>query len=176
MPMTRAKKSVLLTEIDQTLASAKGAVFANYQGLTVKQLSKLRGKLHEQQMTGRVMKNTILRLVLRKHGITIDETILSKPILLVASDSDEVGPAKLIKGLQKDLELLGIAGGLLGKEYLAGPQVSQLASLPSRDQLRAQVVGVLAAPLQRLVGSLQSPLSGIVNVLNNYQTKQAESV
>ena len=84
-----------------------------------------------------------------------------------------MAPAKAIQGFQKEMELLQIAGGLLGRDYLAGVQVRQLATLPSRGQLRAQVIGVLAAPLQRLVGSLQAPLAGIVSVLKQYQEQKA---
>lgn len=172
MPMTREQKATLLIELDQTLGTAKGVVFANYQGLKVKDSESLRRSLHEANMTMRVTKNTILGLVLRRHQITIDETILDQPLVMIASADDELAPAKALKTFTKEHEAMEIIGGLLGDQYLPKQQVLKLADLPSQDQLRAQLVGVLASPLSRLVRTLSAPLAGLVNVLQQYKEQR----
>ncbi len=172
MPKTRSQKTALLKEFTQTLTSAKGVVFANYQGLKVKQSEALRRTIFEAQLSMRVTKNTLLRLALRQLGMTIDQTILDQPLVMIASGDDELAPAKLIKSFTKENEALEIVGGLLGDRYLTKNEVIQLADLPSYEQLQAQLVGVLAGPLNRLVRTVQAPLANLVSVLKHYEMNQ----
>lgn len=172
MPMTKQQKANLLAELDATLADAKGVVFANYQGLKVAEVQKVRKQLLNEAVKTRVVKNTILRLALRKHNIAIDESILAKPILLAASKTDEVSAAKTIKGFMKEYEALQIAGGIVDNRFLAASDMKTLAELPSRDQLRAQVVGLLASPLTGFLRVLKAPMGNLVSVLSQYQANK----
>lgn len=172
MPKTRDQKVAHLAELEALLASAKGAVFAKYQGLKVAEMEGLRDAGGEQALTLRVTKNNILRIALRKHQIAIDETILDQPLVLLVSTTDEVAPAKLAKSFGKGHEALQIAGGLLDRHFLTATETRNLADLPSQDQLRAQLVGLLAAPLSGLVRTLQAPMAGLVSVLQQYATSR----
>lgn len=172
MPMTRTKKEAHLAELTATLSTARGVVFANYQGMKVKELEELRKKLRAEGMQLRVTKNRILALALRRRGVAIDSAILDAPLAMAGSASDEIAAAKLFQAYQKEVEALKIAGGLLGDQYLTAADVKALAALPSRDELRAQLVGVLASPLTGLVRTLKAPLAGLVTVLKQYQEKQ----
>ena len=173
MPMTRTKKEAHLAELTATLSTARGVVFANYQGMKVKELEELRKKLRAEGMQLRVTKNRLLALALRRRGVVIDSTILDAPLAMAGSATDEIAAAKLFQAYQKEIETLKIAGGLLGDQYLTAADVKALAALPSRDELRAQLVGVLASPLTGLVRTLKAPLAGLVTVLKQYQEKQA---
>lgn len=172
MSMSKDKKAKHLVELEATLANAKGVVFANYQGVKVKELEALRRNLREQGMQLRVTKNRLLRLALRRAGVTIDQAILDVPLAVAGSQTDEIAAAKIFQTYQKEVETLKIAGGLLGNRFLTSAEVKALAALPSRDELRAQLVGVLAAPLTRLVRTLQAPMSNLVSVLRQYEASQ----
>lgn len=174
MPMTRDKKAVLLAELEENLQSATAAVFVNYQGTKVKDLEALRTKLHEQGIRMRVVKNTILDLAARRYQFDLDAQMLTRPLAFISSTGDEVTPAKIIKEVRKEVPTLEVAGGLLNGRLLSATEMMRLADLPGRDELRAQLVGVLAAPLTGLVRTLQAPLANLVSVLKQYETsKQA---
>lgn len=173
MPKSRSQKEAHLAELESTLHTAKSVVFAKYQGLKVAEMETLRDTSGEQAMSMRVTKNNILRLALRGQNIHIDEAILDQPLVMIASQTDEVAPAKALKNFAKEHEALEIAGGVLGVQFLTSSDVRNLADLPSQDQLRAQVVGLLAAPLTGLLRTLQAPLSGLVNVLKQYEASRS---
>ncbi len=173
MPKSRDQKIAHLAELEATIGSAKAVVFAKYQGLKVAEMEMLRDTSTEQAMSMRVTKNNILRLALRKHHIEFDEKILEQPLVMLASSTDEVAAAKTLKTFAKEHEALQIAGGVLGTQFLTTAQVRSLADLPTQDQLRAQVVGLLAAPLTGLLRTLQAPLSGLVSVLKQYETQKS---
>lgn len=172
MPMNRAQKATLLAEFDKTFAEAKGVVFANYRGLKVKELEQLRDEANNGAMTMRITKNTILKIAARRHNIELDEALLSQPLTMIASREDEIVAAKTLKTFAKEHEALQIAGGVVGNRFLSVSEVKALADLPGKDQLRAQLVGVLASPLVGLVRTLQAPLAGLVNVLHQYKTSR----
>ena len=171
MPKTRQQKEALLTEFDQTLSRARGVVFVNYQGLKVTEMELLRDRSADAAMTMRITKNTVLRLAALRQGLALADELLTQPLAMVASDSDEITPAKVAKAFAKEHEALQIAGGILDGRLLSASEVIALADLPSKEQLRAQFVSVLASPLIGLVRTLQAPLAGLVNVLHQYQTQ-----
>ncbi|MEK7461112.1 MAG: 50S ribosomal protein L10 [Patescibacteria group bacterium] len=173
MPKTRQQKETLLKEFDETLAQAKGVVFVNYQGLKVSEMETLRDQAMDQSMTMRITKNTVLRLAAGKHGLALNAELLAQPLAMITSTTDEVAPAKVTKLFAKEHEAMSVAGGIVANRFLTPAEMNTLADLPSQDQLRAQLVSVIASPLIGLVRTLQAPLAGIVNVLNQYQQKRA---
>lgn len=175
MPMSKAKKQVMLTEFEKTLAEAKGIVFANYHGVKVADLERLRRQLHQGGMSFRVTKNRLMRIALERNNLVIDQTILDQPIAMAASDVEELAPAQALKAFQKQAETIKVVGGLVNGQFLTANEVLRLADLPSRDILRAQVVGVLAGPLVGLLRGLQAPLVGLVSVLKQYETQRGSN-
>jgi large subunit ribosomal protein L10 len=173
MAKTRSQKEALLAEFDQTLAGARGVVFVNYQGLKVAEMEVLRDHVLDAACSMRITKNTILKLAARKYGLTLADELLTQPLAMVASSADEVTPAKIAKAFAKEHEAMSIAGGILDNRLLTAAEVTALADLPSQDQLRTQLVSVIASPLIGLVRTLQAPLAGIVNVLHQYQTQKS---
>ena len=153
MPVN-AEKQAIVAEIKEKLANSKGAVFTNYRGVTVAQDTKLRRKLREAGVEYRVIKNTMTRIAAKELGLDGLEAHLEGPTALAVSATDPVAPAKLIAEFIKENKVLEIKAGLVEGQLIDVAAVKALASLPSREVLIA-----------KMLGSMQSPISGFVNVL-----------
>ena len=153
MPVN-AEKQAIVAEIKEKLANSKGAVFTNYRGVTVAQDTKLRRKLREAGVEYRVVKNTMTRIAAKELGLEGLDAHLEGPTALAVSATDPVAPAKLIAEFIKENKVLEIKAGLVEGQLIDVAEVKALASLPSREVLIA-----------KMLGSMQSPISGFVNVL-----------
>lgn len=171
MPFTKDKKKQMLDELEIIISQAKSAIFTEYRGTKVAKVQELRKELRENDVKLKVVKNTLLKKVLEKHGLTIDQEILDKPIAMAVGVNDEVAPAKLVNNKSKEVESLVILGGLVNGEFYNASQIKALADMPSREQMQAQVVGTIAAPLTGFVNVLSGNLRGLINVLNAYKEK-----
>ncbi len=166
MPKTRIQKEETVVKLTEKFAKAKSVVFADYQGLTMSQLSDLRNKLRDQQAEFTITKNTLLSRALPASNVELPASSLNGPTATLFSFDDEISP---IKTLVKSLKEAGkgkVKAGFLGEEYLSFDKIIQLSSLPSKDELRAKTVGVLVAPLQGIVGVLQANLRNLVYALS----------
>ncbi|MEI7749777.1 MAG: 50S ribosomal protein L10 [Candidatus Moraniibacteriota bacterium] len=165
--MKRAEKEVLLKAVAEEAKAAKSLVFSDYKGVTVKQLSALRGELRKGGSRFQVLKKTILDLALREAGIEVDARKLEGQVG-VAFSPDEVFAAKTIADFvkaNKDTKLSILGGALEGKSLTAA-EVNALAKLPTKDEMRAKLAGTLQAPIASFVRTLQANVSGFVRVLN----------
>lgn len=162
MPKTRAQKEDQVKILSKKLTSAKSLVFADYRGLTMKQLADLRDKLREIDAEFTIAKNTLLKRA-------NPELEFEGPTAVLLSYEDEISPIKHLTKLIKDSGIGKIKSGFLGQELLDEAKVLQLATLPSKDELRAKTVGVLVAPLQGMVGVVQANLRNLVYALSEIQ-------
>lgn len=169
MKLTRIQKEQLVSEIIDGLKNAKTVVLVNYQGLKVKEIWDLKKKLREQGIGFQIIKNTLFKIALKKEGINVSEKLLDQPIALVWGLQDEVIPAKLTVEFGKTAEKLKLIGGIVNGLYADENKILQLATLPSRNELYAKLVGSLNAPMYRLVNALQGNLRNLVYILNQYQ-------
>jgi len=165
----KAEQVELLTE---KLKKAKVAVLTDYRGLTVAQIQDLRGKLRGGDVEFRVIKNTLARRAASAAGHAALEPELKGPVA-IAFGYDELGvPSKLINEFVRATRLkLEIVGGLVEGRVFSPDQMKQLADLPSRDTLLAQLLGTLQSPVAQLVGIMQTPLQQLLGVLEAYKTK-----
>ncbi len=164
--MKRAEKEALLKEIAAEAKAAKSLVFSDYKGVTVKQLSALRGELRKDGSRFKVLKKTILDLALREAGIDVDARALEGQVG-VAFAKDEVSAAKTIADFvkaNKDTKLAILGGALEGKG-LSAAEVTALAKLPTKDEMRAKLAGTLQAPIASFVRTLSGTYGGFVRVL-----------
>lgn len=155
MPSQKNLNSV--KNLQEKLQKAKSIVLADYKGLTVNQQRKLRNKVKAVAGELIVAKNNLLKIALteEKFKLSADfDKLLAGPTITLLAYEDEIAPIKALAEFAKEFELPKIKLGFLTKEPLTGAQVTQLASLPTRLELIAKTVG-----------SLKSPLNGIVNVL-----------
>ncbi|MCX6808954.1 MAG: 50S ribosomal protein L10 [Candidatus Berkelbacteria bacterium] len=169
MAKTRELKSELIDSMNSKFDRAKSAVIVDYKGLKVKESEELRRLLRAKNVEFNVTKNTLVRIAMKKHGIEFDESIFKKPVAIAFAMGDEVAPAKEIDLFAKKHEALEILGGILENKMIDAAMVKKLASLPSKDQMRAQFVGTIAAPLSGFVNVMAGNLRGLVQVLNAYK-------
>lgn len=168
--MERAQKEAAVAALQQTFANTEALVVTQYAGLTVGQATALRQKMRAAGVSYKVSKN---RLVLRAIKGTRFEGIgpmLKGPVGL-ATSQDPVAAAKVAQAFAKDNEKLVIIGGALGDKLLDKSAVEALSKLPSLDELRAKLVGMLQTPATRLAVLSQAPASQVARVINAYATK-----
>ncbi len=175
MPKTRAQKEETVTKLAEKLADAKSVVFADYKGMTMSQLSALRTQLDDISAEFSVTKNNLLKIALKNNKMEIDEAILEGPVATLFSFGDEITPIKLLTKAIKDNQIGSVKGGIMEGEFMDQYKVNKLASLPSKDELRAKTVGVLVAPLHGIVGVLQANLRNLVYVLSQINDKRQGS-
>ena len=165
----KAEQVELLTE---KLKKAKVAVLTDYRGLTVSQIQELRGKLRTGDVEYRVVKNTLARRAAQAAGLPALEAELVGPVAIAFGYEDLAAPSKLINEFVRTTRLkLDVKGGLVEGRVFTPDQVKQLADLPSRETLIAQLLGTLQSPVGQLVAIMQTPHQQLLGVLNAYKTK-----
>ncbi len=169
MAQSRESKEKDLVELTELFASSKLTVAATYSGLSVLQLQELRRVAAENGTTIRVAKNRLVKRAVSKNEQlkSADVADLKGQLLYAFSDTDELAPAQVLHNFAKANQQLEFVAGINAEgEVFNSEQVNALATLPTKDQLRAQLVGTLAAPLSGLVTVLSGNLTGLMNVLN----------
>ncbi len=171
--MATPKKAADIAEIKERLETNDIAIATQYIGITVEEVTELRKQLREAGVEFKVYKNTLARRALRELDMEEAADCMSGPIAWAFSN-DVVAPAKVLKDFSKKVKVISMVGGVLEGKPVDAAQLDALASLPSRDQLLAQVVGTIAAPLRKLVGTLNALPVNLVNVLDQVKKKKEE--
>jgi large subunit ribosomal protein L10 len=170
MPKTRLQKEETVVKLKDKLQRSKSVVFTDYQGMTMTQLSDLRNKLLDAQAEFSVTKNNLIKIALKdalpNSNSQIPDSVYSGSIATLFSYDDEINPIKILTKALKDNQVGQIKAGLLDGEFMDQYKVQKLASLPSKDELRAKVVGSLGSPLYGIVGVLQANLRNLVYALD----------
>lgn len=174
MSKTKQQKIDLASSLAEKLSRSKSVVLADYKGLTMKQLSDLRNKLAEVQGEFVVTKNTVLQHAFPISDIRNPISELDGPTATLFSYDDGISPIKILVKALKDAGLGKVKFGFLGEELLDEAKINQLASLPTKDELRAKVVGVLAAPLQGIVGVLNGNLRNLAYALDQLRFNRSQ--
>ena len=172
------KKREYVKNLAADLKAAKGIVLTNYRGLTVAKDTELRRELRAAGVTYRVVKNTMLRLAAKDAGLDGFEGHLADTTALAFSTEDAVAPAKIICGFMKknkleDPGILTIKVGAVEGKVIDVKGVKALASLPSREELIAKLLGSMNAPIANFVGVSQGIIRQFVQVLNAVAEKKA---
>lgn len=162
----KSQKEAVVRSVADKAKSAKALVFANFKGVSVKDITGIRRELLKSGSSWQVLKKTLLNLALKDAGVQVDARELDGQVG-VAFSTDEVTAAKVLVEFKKANKesTLEIVGGALGTEALDVKAVKALALLPSQDELRAKLVGTLQAPIAGFVRTLSGNLSGLVRVL-----------
>ncbi len=173
MPKARKEQKVEQVELlTEKLKKAKVAVLTDYRGLTVSQMQDLRGKLRTGNVEYRVVKNTLARRAADAAGYPALESELKGPVAIAFGYDDLSLPPRLINEFVRATRLkLEVVGGLVEGRVFNRDQVRQLADLPSREVLLAQLLGTLQSPVGQLVGIMQTPLQQLRGVLEAYKSK-----
>ncbi len=166
MPKTRAQKEEILDELSEKLSRIKSAVFTSVSGYTMDDANALRQKGRTQGVELVVAKKTLLTRALEKNGLQVKEEDLTGSILTTLGYQDEIAPSKLMAAFTKDREGMKVIGGILEGVFVGSEAIKQLATLPSREELLSKLVGSLNAPASGFVNVLAGNLRGLVQVLN----------
>lgn len=157
MALTRKQKQERLILIKERLKRNKTAVFTSFTGLSVKQQEELRNSLREINAEYAVVKKTLLNLALKDKNINVAENVFPGQVSAIFDYSSETEGAKRVKDFSNKNKELQILGGLFNNEFISKDRVIELALLPSLDQLRAQLIGIMNAPI-----------TGFTRVLSEY--------
>ena len=173
--MDRAKKEQVVAELHEKLQRASAAILTDFKGLTVAEMTDLRGALAAEKVEYQVVKNTLMRLASKDTGAETLVPILKGTCAIVIGYGDPSIPAKIIKKFNKTNEKLAIKAGALGMRLLNSDQVSALAELPPREELLAKLLGTLNAVPTGLVTVLSGVPRAFVGVLAAIQRKREEA-
>ncbi len=180
--MERSEKESEVQFISAALAKAQVALCADYRGLTVAEITKLRKKLRENGASARVVKNTLISISAKQTFSSASQAELDKflsifkgPTLLIASDSDPVAPAKVLADFLKETkDKFSIKGGWIDGACLDAGGVNALAKMPGKKETLAQLLNLIMAPATQFVRLLQAPGQQVVQVLGAHQRKMEE--
>ena len=163
MPTQAKTESVLA--LRERLGTCKTAVLTEYRGLTVRQLSDLRKQLKAASAEYKVVKNRLARLAVKDSPLDPLAGHLKGPTGLVIAREDPVSVAKALQAFVRTTPIFAIKVGMVEGKVLEPPELRALADLPSKEALRAQVVGAIQGPLSQLITLLQAPQAELVRVL-----------
>jgi large subunit ribosomal protein L10 len=166
MSMRRSEKVENIDAIHGDLDRATVAVLAEYRGLTVVQLNRLRRVVREADGRCRVTKNTLARRAIAKTRYETLEPMLQGPLALILGFRDPVTIAKLTVKLSEEFPKLEIKGAVLDGQVLPVAEVKALATLPSREVLLAQLLGLLQAPASQLLRTLNEPAARLARLVD----------
>lgn len=176
MAITRARKEELVALYGEILKSSNGFVITEFRGLPMGKVNDLRAKLRDVNGAYVVTKNTLFTIALRNAGMPVPENLLVGPVATGFADGNISALAKAMLAFEKDNpENFIIRGGVVGGSVLTAAQVQAISELPSLEELRAQLAGLVLQPASGLLGVINAATGGIVNVLDAFVQKNTEA-
>jgi large subunit ribosomal protein L10 len=174
LPKSRARKGDEIDQIERWLRDAQVAILTDYRGLSVAQITQLRGQLRPSGAEIHVVKNTLTRLAAERVGIEGLTPLLEGPTAITFGSDDVAAPARALEDAARTLPMLQVKGAVLGGRVMAAADVKRLAGLAPRPQLRAQLVGNIQGTLAGFVGVLNGAVASLVYTLEA-RSSQLES-
>jgi len=170
--MDRAQKQEAIETLKGVFDTSGAVVVTHYLGLTVAEMTDLRGRLRNEGAQLQVVKNTLATKALDGSIGAEGDALFTGPVA-IAFAPDPVSAAKVATQYAKDNDKFTVIGGFMGQQVLDKKSVTALASLPSLDQLRAKIIGLLQAPATKIAGVLQAPGGQLARVVAAYAAKDA---
>ena len=170
--MDRAQKQEAIETLKGVFADAGAVVVTHYMGLTVAEMTDLRLKLRAEGAVLKVVKNTLAQKALDGSAGEAGDRLFTGPVA-IAYAPDPVTAAKVVTDFAKGNEKFVVVGAIMDTTVLDAKGVSALATLPSLDQLRGKIIGLLQAPATKIAGVLQAPAGQLARVFGAYATKDA---
>jgi large subunit ribosomal protein L10 len=169
MALNKEQKAAVVAEVRDLLLGSKLTVIAEYRGVDVKSMQSLRKSAKENSTIIKVVKNRLVKQALSQNDIlkNVDTSKLKEQLLYAFNTEDEVAPAQALNSFAKTQPNLIFVGAITADgNFIDANDVKQLADLPSKDQLRAQLIGTISAPLNGFANVLTGNLRGVLNVLS----------
>ena len=178
MAITKARREELLAQYIDLLNQSQAVFLTEFSAMEVKRMEELRAEVRKADGRFYVTKYTLLRIALQQTGRPVPEDLLKGQTSASFALGEAPALAKAISEFAKSEEKLTLKGGILNKDLLTSEQVEALAQLPSLDQLRAQIIGLISAPAQNITSAVANGVRQLINVLDAYAKKDdnAEAV
>jgi len=170
MAKTRTQKQAWIDETAADVKSAEILLIAHYKGLTVAEITELRANVRKAGASMKVSKNLLAKRAVAGTNYEKVSELFKGPTAM-AYAKDPVSAAKALSEFSKKNQKLVLVGGIFGETILDKAAIQQLASLPSLDELRGKIIGLLQAPATKVAGVLQAPAGQLARVFNAYATK-----
>lgn len=170
--MNRTEKAESVAALKEVFSTSTVVVVAHYSGLTVAQMQTLRRQMKQAGAQVKVAKNRLAKIALEGSDVATIASLLKGPTL-IAYSGDPVSAPKVAVDFAKANEKFVILGGAMGKTSLDLNGVKQLASLPSLDELRAKIVGLIQAPATKLAQLANAPAAKVARVIQAHASKNA---
>lgn len=175
MPKNKIQKGEIFRNLSEKIKKSKSVVFAGFNAFGVKDNENLRAKLRSEKSEYYVAKKTLMNLALKENKLDINVRDFDGKVAAIFSYEDEVAPAKILGNFRKDKEKEGkifFLGGILEGKLLSRKEVEDLSELPSKTELHAKLVGSLNAPISGFVNVLAGNIRNLVNVLKAIEEKK----
>jgi len=163
--LTRVQKEEIVKALTDQIKSSKAIVFADYSGVKTNDINELKSRLKKEGTNLQVIKKKLVELSLKNADIEVDVKSMEGQLAVTISDNDEVAPARILAKFAKENDNLKILGGVLGVKGMSAKEVDALAKLPSKEEMLAKLVGTLNAPISGFVNVLAGNMRGLVNVV-----------
>lgn len=170
MALTKAQKQKIIADLKDKIAKQKAMVLIGITGLKVKDISDLRKKLKTEEGNLKVVKKTLIEKAFKENNLEFDKNKYKEEIALVLGFKDEILPAKTVYQFGLANEKLKILGGFLEGKFKEAEEIIALAQLPTKEGLLAKLVGSIASPISGLINVLQGNIKGLITVLAKART------
>jgi large subunit ribosomal protein L10 len=176
MAVNKAKKQEVLAVLEEKFGKAKAVYFADFRGLTVKQVGELRKKLRDEGVEYYVAKKTLMKLSVKNVKLPeIPDELMTGPVAAAFSYDDVISPARILHSYAKAAEKLDILGGFVDGKYVSKSEAVALATLPSREELLAKLVGSMKSPISGFHSVLSGVMRGFVYALKGVADKKGNA-
>lgn len=175
MKLRRQDKEQKVTELKEMVAAARGLLLLTSSGVGAQQMARLRGKLREIGCPIKVVRNTLLRRVLQGSPAQALERDLVGPLAVLACGEDLVAGAKAALGLESEAPGMRVKVGFLANRIRTREEVAEIANLPAKELLLAQLVFLLQSPIFRVIQALQAPARSLVSTIQAAALKRQEA-
>jgi large subunit ribosomal protein L10 len=175
LALTRKRKEELLDQYVDLLNNSSAIFFAEYKGLSVKEVEALRDEIVKVNGVFHITKNTLLRKALEDAGRPVPDDLLVGQIATGFALQEIPSVAKALTDYAKTVDKLTVRGGMIDRKALSPAEVTALADLPTLDQLRGQIIGLISAPAQNIVSTVANGVRQLINVLDAYAKKDDDA-
>ncbi len=165
MAISREKKEKIVADLVEKFSRSQALIMTDYRGLKVEEMRTLRNRLREESCGYHVVKNNLVKLAMEKVGLPFEEVLFAGPTAIGFCYEDVVAPAKALVNYAKETKTLSIRGGLMASRVVSEGEMISLSQLPTRDELLAQMITQLQAPLVGLVNFLSDSLRALIYLL-----------
>lgn len=165
MAISRQQKEKMVADYVDKMSRSRVMILADYRGLTVSNMMDLRQRLREQNGGFQVIKNSLFALALTETGLPVPTDHLEGPLGVGFCFGEAPSVAKAMMDFARETQILEIKGAIMGTRFISPEQVRELAELPPREILLAQLLGTMQGPMSTLVSTITAPLREIAQVL-----------